>query len=150
MRKSAFTVSEPEASLGFMLWQTTVVWQRKVKSSLESYDISHAQFVVLANILWFVEQGETPNQIMIVNLSKLDKMTVSKALKKLVAEGLVKRVEDPVDTRAKALSLTGKGLKLIQKLIALVEQVDDDHFSVLDKVEKTALLNLFGKLIKRV
>lgn len=148
MPKSSFNVITPDDSIGFLLWQTTVVWQRNIKLALDQFEISHAQFVVLANILWFVEQRQSPNQIMIVNLSKLDKMTVSKALKKLVTLQLVTRVEDPTDTRAKALGLTVDGTKLTKKLISAVEQVDGRFFSVLKKSEKKMLLALFMKLAR--
>ena len=61
---------------------------------------------------------------MIVKLTKLDKMTVSKALKKLVDRELVKREEDQTDTRAKTVTLSHKGKALINKLVPIVEKND--------------------------
>src|SRR5579862_5148053 len=84
MSDSVFGFDKPEHSPGFLLWQTTVTWQRLIKNALDPYDISHAQFVVLAVTLWFEEKKQNPTQILIARLSKLDKMTVSKSLKKLV------------------------------------------------------------------
>ena len=48
-----FGLEAPENSLGFMLWQTTVLWQRQIKKSLEPCDISHAHFVIMAILMWF-------------------------------------------------------------------------------------------------
>ena len=74
--KSAFGFEAPEDSPGFLLWQTTITWQRLIKKALEAHDVSHAQFVVMAVLLWFEEHQEDPTQIAIARLSKLDQMTV--------------------------------------------------------------------------
>ena len=93
MGKSAFGFAAPEDSPGFLLWQTTVVWQLLIAQALAPFDLSHAQFVLLAILMWSDEQQEPPNQGVLARRSKLDKMTVSKALKQLAAAGLVKRTE---------------------------------------------------------
>src|SRR5438552_3272478 len=100
MAKSVFTIDKPEESLGLLLWQTTITWQRLIKKSLDKHNISHAQFVILAIVLWFETHNENPTQITIARQSKLDKMTVSKSLKKLALEGYIKRAEHVDDTRA--------------------------------------------------
>src|SRR5258708_5283050 len=109
MADPAFGFEKPEHSPGFLLWQTMTTWQRRIKKILDPYDISHAQFVILANVLWFEGVKQTPTQILIVRSTKLDKMTVSKSLKKLVAENYAKRAEHKIDTRAKSVHLTAKG-----------------------------------------
>ena len=85
MSASAFGFKRPEDSPGLLLWQTTITWQRLIKNALIEYDISHPQFVIMAILLWFTEKGEDPTQIAIIRLSKLDKMTVSQSLKKLLS-----------------------------------------------------------------
>ena len=62
MPKSAFGFEEPEDSPGFLLWQVTVSWQRAIKSALEPYKITHPQFVIMALLMWFTEQGIDPIQ----------------------------------------------------------------------------------------
>ena len=84
MTDSTFGFERAEDSPGLLLWQTTTLWQRRIKRTLESYEISHAQFVIMAILLWFEEQQLEETQTAIVNVSKLDKMTVSQALKKLL------------------------------------------------------------------
>ena len=78
---------QPEDSPGFLLWQTTISWQRMIKKALESHDISHAQFVIMAILLWWHSKEKDVTQIDIVTMSKLDKMTVSKSLKKFGWDG---------------------------------------------------------------
>src|SRR5579871_2217736 len=99
MTNPVFGFDQPEDSPGFMLWQTTISWQRLIKRALDTHDISHAQFVILAISLWLENHQEEVSQGVIIRLSKLDKMTVSKALKKLVAEGYINRTEHKQDTR---------------------------------------------------
>ena len=71
-----FGFDRPEDSPGFLLWQTTMIWQRQIKRVLEAYDVSHAQFVIMATLMWFEAHNYDTTQISIVNWSKLDKMTV--------------------------------------------------------------------------
>ena len=107
--RSPFGFEKPEDSPGFLLWQTTITWQRLIKNALEPFGIAHAQFVIMAILMWFEEHDYDTVQVSIVNWSKLDKMTVSKSLKKLGEQGLVNRAEHNVDTRAKRVALTDKG-----------------------------------------
>ncbi|HUX79740.1 MAG TPA: MarR family transcriptional regulator [Alphaproteobacteria bacterium] len=145
--KSAFGFEAPEDSPGFLLWQTTIVWQRQIKKALDAYDISHAQFVVMAMVLWFEEHHQEPTQVAIARLSKLDQMTVSKSLKKLVGQGYINREESPKDTRAKCVHLTSEGKKLISKLVPVVEGVDERFFRVLGQNGQKTLIQLLNKLV---
>lgn len=150
MSNVTFGFEHPEDSPGFLLWQTTVIWQRRIKKILEACDISHAQFVIMALLLWIQESspGDYPNQVTLVQLSKLDKMTVSQALKKLSIKNLICRVENTVDTRAKTVTLTHEGRMLIKKLMPLVEKEDADFFKSLASKQQTVLKNLLSKLAK--
>ncbi len=145
-KTSAFSVEKPEDSPGLLLWQTTMTWQRLIKDALAKYDISHPQFVILAILLWFTEQGQAPAQIDIINISKLDKMTVSQSLKKLALKGLANRSEHSEDTRAKAVELTSKGKTLAKKLVHIVEDIDKKFFGVLEEKHQTALIKILRNL----
>lgn len=147
-KKSAFGFEQPEDSPGFLLWKSTTTWQRLIKKALEPYDISHAQFVVMAMVMWFKENHQPATQVNIAQLSGLDKMTVSKSLKKLSQLALIARVEDSTDTRAKLVSLTAEGQKLIAKLIPIVESTDRIYFNSISIPEQNTLIALFRKLNK--
>ncbi|MBX9743158.1 MAG: MarR family winged helix-turn-helix transcriptional regulator [Chthoniobacterales bacterium] len=144
---SPFGFAQAQESPGFLLWQTTMLWQRLVKKALEPHAISHAQFVIMATLLWFELQEKSTTQIDIIHWSKLDKMTVSKSLKKLVALKLVNRIEHKTDTRAKSTSLTPTGKKLVKQLIPLVEKIDVHFFGRTTKQDQRILLQIFQKLI---
>ena len=146
MANLPFGFDRPEDSPGFLLWQTTITWQRLIKKVLEPHNISHAQFVIMALLLWLKEHNHETTQVLIATYSKLDKMTVSSSLKKLAHDGLVVRIEHDIDTRAKCVSLTNKGKMLICKIIPLVEKVDHDFFEIIPKNEQTT----FRKILQRI
>jgi len=150
MADPAFGFEKPEHSPGFLLWQTMVTWQRLIKKALDPYDISHAQFVILANVLWFEGVKQKPTQILIVRSTKLDKMTVSKSLKKLVADGLIKRMEHEKDTRAKSVHLTAKGKAMASRLVPIVEKIDREFFGTVSRKDQQSLVNILGCLVSKI
>ena len=146
MSNLPFGFDKPEDSPGFLLWQTTMVWQRQIKRALEPYEISHAQFVIMATLMWFEAHHYDTTQILIVNWSKLDKMTVSKSLRKLVELGYVYRNEHAKDTRAKQVSLTDKGKEMVRTLVPIVEGIDRRFFGKATDREQKDLVHLLAKL----
>lgn len=146
MSKLPFGFDKPEDSPGFLLWQATMTWQRLIKKALEPHGVSHAQFVIMALLLWFKEHRYDITQILIVKWSKLDKMTVSKSLKSLVSQGLAHRVEHETDTRAKSVSLTSKGKALVCNLVPIVEQIDAEFFGAVSQTHQRTLMHILRKL----
>ncbi len=146
LNNNTFLVDSPEKSLGFLLWQTTISWQRQIRDLLEPYEISQPQFVIMAILLWYEEQQVRINQVTIVNMSKLDKMTVSASLKKLVAQGYILRQEIKEDTRSKCVTLTSTGKDFIRKLIPQVENIDAEFFGKLVSSDQKVL----GRILKNL
>lgn len=148
MRKSpsAFGFAKPEDSPGLLLWQTTITWQRLIKQALQTHEISHPQFVLLAIVLWLTEHQQEATQLLLISLSKLDKMTVSQSLKKLAQRGLVARAEHAHDARVKSVQLTAQGKKLAQQLVPMVEAIDAKFFGVLPAAEQSAMVRLLAQL----
>lgn len=146
-RKSTFGFETPEESPGFLLWQTTITWQRLIKKALDGHDISHAQFVIMAVSLWLEEHHQDLTQVAIARLSKLDKMTISTSLKKLAVQGYISRKESQKDTRAKWVSLTPKGKTLMSTLVLLVEEIDKEFFRCLDPDDQQKLIQLLNKIV---
>lgn len=146
-KKSAFGFEAPEDSPGFLLWQTMVTWQKLIKKALDSFDISHPQFVIMAVALWLEEHHQDPTQVAIARLSKLDKMTVSKSLKKLNLQGYIRRKESQKDSRAKWVHLTPQGKSLVSKLIPVVEGIDAEFFGKVPQRDQQTLIQILGKLM---
>jgi DNA-binding MarR family transcriptional regulator len=141
-----FGFNTPKDSPGFLLWQTTMIWQRQIKKALEKYDISHAQFVIMATLMWFDAHGHNTTQVLIINQTKLDKMTVSKSLKKLAGLGFIVRAEHETDTRAKSVQLTEKGKEMVHILVPTIEGIDGVFFGKTSDTDQKNLLHILAKL----
>lgn len=136
---NTFSVETVEESSGFLLWQVTTLWQRKVRRALEQYDLTHSQFVLLTSLHWLLIHNKDVTQIVLSNHSKIDPMTTSAVLRTLLKKGLINRQEHSTDTRAKTLRITNKGKELIKKAVVTVEQTDRNFFALLG--ERTKILN---------
>lgn len=129
--EKTFSVETPEESSGFLLWQVTNLWQREIKKALEVYDLTHSQFVLLASILWLMQQNESITQIVLSNHTKIDPMTTSTVLRTLQKKGLLQRQEHSTDTRAKTVELTPNGIEMAKLAVKTVEKFDHEFFQVL-------------------
>jgi DNA-binding MarR family transcriptional regulator len=141
---NTFSVEKAEESSGFLLWQVTNLWQRKIKIALEEYDLTHSQFVLMASIHWLTLHKKEVTQIILSTHTKIDPMTTSTVLRTLQKKELIQRQEHLIDTRAKTVVLTENGKAIIKKAVVTVEKFDKLFFSKLG--DKTSELN--GFLIK--
>lgn len=137
--KTDFSFENAEESTGFLLWQVTNLWQREIKKALETYELTHSQFVLLASIHWLNTEKQNVTQILLSNHTKIDPMTTSTVLRTLQTKGLIKREEHSTDTRAKTVLLTEKGIENVKKAIKSVEKFDKIFFSSIG--EKTNEFN---------
>ncbi len=148
MEKLPFGFDTPKDSPGFLLWQTTMIWQRLIKKALSDFNLSHAEFVIMATLMWFSAHRFQTTQVLIAYQTKLDKMTVSKSLKKLTKNGFVSRVEHEKDSRAKSVKLTKSGEKIVETLVPIVEGIDAQFFAKTSGQEQKSLIQILAKLSK--
>ncbi len=132
-KNSPFKHKNADDSPGFLLWKLITLWQGKLANVFEEFSITQTQYAILASLLWFEQNRKPPTQARLVEHTKIDKMTLSKAIRKLEESGLVRREPSETDTRAIQVRFTANGRKLIQRAIMAVERTDDDFFSCLTK-----------------
>lgn len=130
---SPFKYDKADDSAGFLLWKITALWQRKLSEVLGGFGITQTQYAMLASLRWFEEKGEPTTQTHLVEHAKIDKMTVSKAIRQLEENGLVLRKKSYSDSRAVNLRFTAHGRKVIGKAIVAIENADQEFFSCLTK-----------------
>jgi DNA-binding MarR family transcriptional regulator len=128
---SPFKHASPDDSPGFLLWKITALWQKKLAGVLGSFGITQTQYAILASLRWFDDHGEPTTQIHIAEHAKIDRMTLSKAIRKLEKDGLVIRKQSSADSRAIDVRFSAKGKKVIQKAVVAIENADDEFFSCL-------------------
>lgn len=132
MPESPFRHAKADDSPGFLLWKLTALWQQKLAELLETHGITQTQYAILASLRWFEEQGEPPTQAHLAQHTRIDKMTLSKALRRLESDGLVKRTPSKEDSRAMEVRFTARGRKLIPQAVRDIETADAEFFGRLD------------------
>ncbi len=128
---NTFSVEQAEESSGFLLWQVTNLWQREIRKTLEPFDLTHSQFVLLASTHWLSLQGQEVTQIVLSSHTKIDPMTTSTVLRTLQGKGFLARKEHTTDTRAKTVALTDQGKEIIKPAVVAVETFDREFFAKL-------------------
>ncbi len=141
--KINFHFATPDENLGYLLWQTTMQWQRQMNRALDEVGLTHTQFVILIALAWLSRNSKSVTQKEIAEHSKTDSMMVSKILRKLQQQELIERKEHATDTRAKCVFLTDKGADTLQKAIEIKTKANDNFFeNVKDKQELADILKV--------
>jgi len=130
-----FGYGQTEESPGFLLWQVSNLWQRRIKRALDPMDLTHVQFMLLAGIYYLHSRGETVTQIRLAGHAGTDKMMTSNVVRTLEKKGLIVRQEHPTDSRAKMLEITQKGRELLKEAVPVVEETDRLFFDELGYME---------------
>jgi len=144
---SPFRHARADDSPGFLLWKLTALWQQKLAEVLDAHGITQTQYAILASLRWFEEQGGAPTQAHLAEHTRIDKMTLSKALRRLEGQKLVKRTASRQDSRAMLVAFTARGRKLIPQAVRDIESADAEFFGRLGVEDLAAYQVLTGALI---
>ena len=124
-----FSVQKADDSPGFLLWKITALWQRTLTEVLSNLGITQTQYALLASVCWLELKKEHVSQAGLIDHTKIDKMTVSKAIRKIETMGLLIRKPSCLDSRTSDVRLTVLGKKLTHHAIEAVESADHLFFS---------------------
>jgi DNA-binding MarR family transcriptional regulator len=140
--------SGPWDSPGFLLWRTTLRWQRSIAAALRPLGLTHVQFVLLAAVWWLSDQATGPDQLpsqrQVADHATTDVMMTSQVLRTLESRGLVARSADPADTRVKRLTVTDAGRRLADQAVTVVEAADAGFFAPVR--DHAQLIEVFRRL----
>lgn len=151
MRKSAAAESHaPEFDLlQFFPYRVAVLAERVSQAIaqvyLDRFELSRAEWRVLAAL----GCNESMAARDIGPYSTLDKMQVSRAVARLEEAGLIRRVEDKEDGRAKIISLTPSGRTLYQRIVPLVQARESYLLDALEPREREVLRSAMDRLLAR-
>ena len=147
MAESPFRHKKADDSAGFLVFKLTTLWQQRLGAAFGELGITQTQYAILASLRWFETQGEPPTQSHLVAHARIEKMTLSKAIRQLEAAGLLKRETSPDDSRAVHVRFTAAGRKLVQRAVVAVEDADDDFFGRLPAAELAQYKALTARLV---
>ena len=138
-----------ENRLGLLSWQTTNIWQSKLRKILKNHKISLNEYLIIETLFKLSSLTKTVSQIRIANNSSLDVSVVSTNLTLLENKNLILRTH--IDNRSKNILLTDQGLSLISSLIKIIKNEEIEFFNKLGN-ETFNLTNslklLLGKKIR--
>ena len=138
-----------ENRLGLLIWQTSNIWQSKLRKILKNHKISLNEYLIIETLFKLSSLTKTVSQIRIANNSSLDVSVVSTNLTLLENKNLILRTH--IDNRSKNILLTDQGLSLISSLIKIIKNEEVDFFNKLGN-ETFNLTNslklLLGKKIR--
>ena len=138
-----------ENRLGLLIWQTSNIWQSKLRKILKNHKISLNEYLIIETLFKLSSLTKTVSQIRIANNSSLNISVVSTNLTLLENKNLILRTH--IDNRSKNILLTDQGLSLISSLIKIIKNEEIEFFNKLGN-ETFNLTNslklLLGKKIR--
>jgi DNA-binding MarR family transcriptional regulator len=135
--------SEPEVAefagqLLFRLWRAS---HTQTADAFESIGLTPPLFALLN----YVRAHEGANQQQIGSAMGVDPSTMVSLLDQLEGDGLAERRTHPRDRRARAVAITPKGRRKLERARELVKGVEDDVFQGLTMPERHRLVGLLRK-----
>lgn len=88
--------------------------------------------------------GLTASQI--VDISRMDKVAISRAVKRLVEMGRLTAIGDPDDARRQRLNLSDKGRQIYEQIVPLALSVEEKLLADMSEDERTALHEAITRL----
>lgn len=127
---------KPSEDLGFLLWQTNMIWQRQMNRALDKIKLTHTQFAIMAALNSLLKISAQVTQKEIAFRSKTDTMMVSKVLRTLQKKGLIERKEHETDTRAKCVYFTKQGLITLKNASEITTEANQLFFERVNNKSK--------------
>lgn len=106
-------------NFGYLLGETARILKRRFDDYARANGITHTQWMVLIALL----RREGINQTQLAQYIEVEPITLCRMLDRLQAAGLVNRVEDSTDRRARVLFLTDEAKNILQRLRGYGAQV---------------------------
>jgi len=139
-----------ENRIGLLIWQTSNLWQSKLRSKLLKHNISFNEYLIIETIYSLSKISKNISQVDIVKNSFIDKSVVSAKLTQLNRKKLIKKMT-PNDNRSNRLILTSEGISIIEKIIDDIVLTESNFFGKLNE-ETFNFINslklLLGKKIR--
>lgn len=122
---------EAEKIPGYLLWQVSKLWQRKLNSALADLKLSSTQAVILINVPRLNQEKQVVTQMLLAEVTKVDRMTISQSIRTLERKGLVKRVVALRNKRAYHVELSEVGGEVAMQAVKRIITAHEAFFSSL-------------------
>ncbi len=119
-----------ENRLGILVWQTSNLWQSKIRQILKNSDLTFNEYLILETLYKLIDKQDSITQQDICKNSSIDRSVVSQKINLLEEKKLLIRSQ-PKDKRSYSLSLTDSGFELVESFIRNVEKQESLIFDKL-------------------
>ncbi len=119
-----------ENRLGILVWQTSNLWQSKIRQILKNSDLTFNEYLILETLYKLIDKQDSITQQDICKNSSIDRSVVSLKITSLESKKLLNRSQ-PKDKRSYGLFLTNNGNVLVESLINIVENQENILFDKL-------------------
>ena len=131
---SPFNYDNLETMTGFLFWQVSSTWHTSQGKMLKTlFDISQLHYVILSSTRWLNIEGIEVTQSYLSMHAKVEKMTISKNVVELQERGYLARNKHLTDHRANIITITEKGIELLNKAVIEIEKMDNAFFNALKR-----------------
>ena len=119
-----------ENRLALLIWQTSNLWQSKVRQRLRDSEITLNEYLILETIYLLQQKNINITQQDICRNASIDRSVVSVRVSKLAEKKLILK-QQPQDKRSDSLILTLEGKILINDTIESIKDLENDIFDKL-------------------
>ena len=119
-----------ENRLALLIWQTSNLWQSKVRNKLKESEITLNEYLILETIYLLQQENLNITQQDICKNASIDRSVVSLRVSKLEEKKLISK-QQPQDKRSDSLILTTAGKDLINNIIDNIVDLENELFNKL-------------------
>ena len=119
-----------ENRLALLIWQTSNLWQSKVRHKLKESQITLNEYLILETIYLLQQENLHITQQDICKNASIDRSVVSLRVSKLEEKKLISK-QQPQDKRSDSLILTTAGKDLINNIIDNIVDLENELFNKL-------------------
>ncbi len=129
-----------------LVWRLSTRWRSAIDRAIAPLGLTHAQYAVVAPLLSMERAGRRPSQRQLADATGLEPLYVSKLARTLERAGLIRRADDPDDSRAVRLSLTDHGRDVTTRAMAKVVALQDELLAPLGGASSERTRDLVASL----
>ena len=119
-----------ENRLALLIWQTSNLWQSKVRHKLKENQITINEYLILETIYLLQQENINITQQDICKNASIDRSVVSLRVSNLEEKKLISK-QQPQDKRSDSLILTTAGSDLINNIIDNIVDLENELFNKL-------------------
>lgn len=129
--------------LGYQLRQAQTASFRDLSVPFRDLDVTPGEF----SLMTIFKLNPGIRQTDLLRIYKLDKSTMSVAVKRLVRRGLVAQAQLPDDRRFHGLSLTAPGREVLDAATALVETQEQRMEEALGDIDRDMMMEALRRIV---